>query len=239
MIRSLPLKNRTLGFTLIEVLLAVAVFAIVLGAINTVFFGALRLRNKTMEAFETALPLQQALNIIQKDLEGIMIPGGRFAGTLTTAPEGLENPTSFAGERVTPDIHTASGLVNESALWADVQKVAYFLAMPTNSSDQPGGRDLIRQVTRNLLPVTYEEPETQWLMSGLQAMRLEYYDGLTWTETWDSSTSTNLPKAIKVQITLDSDLIGTSRTPAPIEMIVPILVQASASSTEEAAGGAQ
>ena len=35
------------AFTLIEVLLAVAVFAIVLGAINSVFFGAWGLLKKT------------------------------------------------------------------------------------------------------------------------------------------------------------------------------------------------
>src|SRR5688572_6831662 len=125
--------RRTRGFTLIEVLLAVSVFAIVLAAINSVFFGALRLRNRTVESLESALPLRQALSFIQKDLEGIMVPGGRLAGTFTTTIQSMTNNTAFMGERVTPDIFTSSGNVGELARWADVQKVAYFLTVPTNN----------------------------------------------------------------------------------------------------------
>ena len=235
-----PSEMRKSGFTLIEVLLAVAVFAIVLAAINSVFFGALRLRNKTIQSFETALPLQQTLQIIQRDFEGIMLPGGKLGGTFTTTIEGMENQQQgFVGERVTPDIYTAAGSVNELAQWADVQKVAYFLTLPTNSSSASPGKDLVRQVTHNLLPVNVEEVQPQWLMSGLHDLRLQFYDGLTWTETWDNTVTTNLPKAIKVQITLAEDQAGSTRDPAPIELVVPVFVQGtSTNATEQSAGGA-
>ena len=222
------------AFTLIEVLLAVAVFAIVLGAINSVFFGALRLRNKTTEAFETALPLQHTLNVIQRDFEGIMIPGGRFGGSFTTTLEGISNNAAFIGERITPDIYTSSGTVGDSAHWADVQKVAYFLAVPTNSAGFVSeGKELLRQVTGNLLPASVEESEVQFMMGGVQAMSLQYFDGLSWAESW---AYTNLPSAIKVQIALTRDYTNSSRLAAPIELIVPIMVQGTTNSTEEARG---
>ena len=223
------------AFTLIEVLLAVAVFAIVLGAINSVFFGALRLRNKTTETLEACVPLQQALNTIQRDLEGMMLPGGRFAGTFSTSADGMSNQTAFIGERLTPDIFTTSGSVSDSARWADAQKVAYFLALPTNSARArvSDGKDLVRQVTANLLPVNVEESEVQWLMSGVQDIALQYFDGLVWSEMW---TYTNLPTAIKVQLTLAADYASSTKTPAPIELIVPVLVQASTNSTESGGG---
>jgi type II secretion system protein J len=228
------------AFTLIEVLLAVSVFAIVLAAINSVFFGALRLRNKTVETLELALPLRQTVSFIQKDLEGIMLPGGRLSGAFTTTIQGMSNGMSFMGERVTPDIYTSSGNVGELARWADVQKVAYFLAAPTNNISGEDGKDLVRLVTRNLLGINIEEQEAQYLMKGVEKVLLQYYDGLTWTDTWDSSTSTNLPNAVKVQITLAEDHIGTRRMPAPIELVVPILVRAAeTNSTEQASGGGQ
>lgn len=233
MTRTGPASNGR-AFTLIEVLLAVSVFAIVLGAINSVFFGALRLRNKTTEAFETALPLQHTLNTIQRDFEGIMLPGGQFAGSFSTSVEAISNNAAFLGERVTPDLYTSSGAVGDFAAWADVQKVAYYLALPTNTTATLAtGKDLIRQVTANMLPVNVEESEVQWLMGGVQQMTLQYYDGLNWAETWDQ---TNLPGAIKVQITLAKDYKGSTKTVAPIELVVPILVQA-ATATEEAGGG--
>jgi len=40
------------AFTLIEIMLAVAIFAVVLAAINGVFYGAMRLRAKTAAAVE-------------------------------------------------------------------------------------------------------------------------------------------------------------------------------------------
>jgi general secretion pathway protein J len=229
-----PAPIRARAFTLIEVLLAVSVFAIVLGAINSVFFGALRLRNKTTEAFETALPLQHTLNIIQRDFDGIMIPGGRFGGSFTTTLEGISNNAAFIGERITPDIYTSSGAVGESAQWSDVQKVAYFLAIPTNSAGLVGeGKELVRQVTGNLLAANVEESEVQFLMGGVQAMSLQYYDGLNWADSW---AYTNLPSAIKVQIALAKHFTNSSRTPMPIELIVPIMVQGTTNSTEEAGG---
>jgi general secretion pathway protein J len=226
--------NAIKAFTLIEVLLAVSVFAIVLGAINSVFFSALRLRNKSVEAFESALPLQQAVSFIQKDLEGIMIPGGRLAGTFTTSVQSLSNNVAFIGERVSPDIYTSSGNVSELARWADVQKVAYFLALPTNTLGAEGGKDLVRLVTRNLLPANVEEQELQHLMSGVESMRFQYYDGLAWADT---STSSNFPVGIKVQITLSDDYVGTTRIPAPVELVVPVLVKSPTSSTGQADGG--
>ena len=48
------------AFTLIEVLLAVGIFAIVLFAINTVFFSALKLERATNRAVDARAPLNQA-----------------------------------------------------------------------------------------------------------------------------------------------------------------------------------
>jgi hypothetical protein len=122
--------------------------------------------------------------------------------------------------------------------WAEVQKVAYFLALPTNNA---AGKDLIRSISRNPLPVNVaEEPEQQWLMGGVDSMALQYYDGRAWTEVWDSSLATNLPLAIKVQIALARE-DGRRSDQAPIEFIVPVMVQpltnATASATATGGGG--
>ena len=68
------------AFTLIEMLLAVAICAIVLVAINGVFAAAVRLRDRTSEAIEDALPVTRALEIMHRDLKGAVGPGGFLAG---------------------------------------------------------------------------------------------------------------------------------------------------------------
>jgi prepilin-type N-terminal cleavage/methylation domain-containing protein len=62
------------AFTLIEVLLAVGIFAIVLFAINTVFFSALKLERATSRIVDARAPLNQAFAILRHDLQGAVQP---------------------------------------------------------------------------------------------------------------------------------------------------------------------
>jgi hypothetical protein len=92
--------------------------------------------------------------------------------------------------------------------------------------------DLFRSVTRNLLPVMQDQTEEQFLMAGVQAITFQYYDGSAWKDTWDSTQpdsatglSNNLPCAIRMDLQLynENPSLGT---PAPAELIVPLLAQA-------------
>src|ERR1051325_566285 len=64
------------AFTLLEILLAVAIFSIVLAAISSVFASALRLHISTSRNLEEAAPLDLALNVMRRDLQGAVPPGG-------------------------------------------------------------------------------------------------------------------------------------------------------------------
>src|ERR1044071_8715978 len=70
------------AFTLIELILAIGVAAIVLIAVNTVFFSALRLRNATTEMVDDATPIENAITILRRDLMCAVspIPGGIMSG---------------------------------------------------------------------------------------------------------------------------------------------------------------
>jgi type II secretion system protein J len=216
-----------------EVLLAVAIFAVVLAAVQGVFFGALQLRNKTSAAIEQSLPLQHTLHIIRRDLAHMILPGGAFAGelisdTLSTATNQGFAPTSLPMISSTPEFGTAVGVPDEAAPWGDVQRVFYFIAPSTNRS---GETDLYRAVRRNLLPVLTEEPERQWLMSGVADLRMLFFDGLAWREDWDSTTSTGaLPQGVRIELGLDPTTTDRT-TPELVELVMPLLVQASTNTT--------
>ncbi len=216
--------NRARGFTLIEVLLAVVIFAIVLAAMSTVFYSALRLRNRTAAHLEEKLPIQHATAIMQRDLAGLVAPGGMLASNLTTAASG-----AMQAQNATP-FFVNTGNIDDTSPWGEVQKVAYYL---TDSTNQPGSKDLMRAVTRNLLAPAEEVPVTQWLMSGVRNLAFSFYDGTAWTETWDSSVTTNLPTAIKVQIELAS-LDAGQPVETPMEFVVPVVVQIRTNQTKKA-----
>jgi type II secretion system protein J len=203
------------GFTLIEVLFAVLIFSIVLVAIHTVFYSAVHLRNKAVQAFDQMLPLNQALAVIRQDLAGIVVPGGVLCGAFVTQGQSDTNLLS-------PGFYTTSGTLAEDQPWGEVQKVNYYLADSTN---QVAGKDLFRSVSRNLLPVSEEAIENQRLMSGVDELVLWFYDGTQWREAWDSTVDDPpLPYAIKVQLFLTP---GTNQPitaqQLPVELIVPLI----------------
>jgi type II secretion system protein J len=226
------------GFTLLEILLALAVSGIVLSVVTTVYFSALQLRNRTAQSFDDALPLQHAVMVMKRDLAALLPPGGTLSGELQSTPgsESMSSMNLFAnGQQVSPLLHTATGFIDDYTPFADVQKVAYFLVDPTNSYAL--GRDLIRVVSGNLLPATTDESSSRWLMGGVESMYFQFYDGTAWLDTWDSTTSSNLPMAIKIQLALATDETQPNYyVQDPIEIVVPVLAQAVTTESAETGG---
>ena len=232
------------AFTLLELLLAVLVFSIVLGAIHVVFFSAFRLRNRTAEAIERSLPLQQTLAIIKRDLGNIVPPGGTLSGALQSTPtiSTSGGMTGSIGTQNAPHFYTTTGIVDDSGPWSEIRRVSYFLSAPTN--DTPG-LDLIRSVARNLLPISQDETDDQFLMSGVETIAFQYFDGNAWRDSWDSTQvdsasglSNNLPRAIKLELGLYQEN-RTAGLPAPVQLVVPLVVMARTNLSAEASGGAQ
>ena len=234
------------AFTLLELLLALLVFSVVLGAIHVVFFSAFKLRNRTADAIERSLPVQQALAIIKRDLANLVPPGGALSGALQSTPtisSGSGTSTSGAMNHQTgPQFYTAVGIVDDNRPWGEIERVSFFLAQATN---QTPGQDLYRSVARNLLPVLQDETEDQFLMSGVESITFQYYDGNAWKDTWDStqadtttSLTNNLPRAIKMDLQLynENRSFGASE---PVELIVPVMVVQRTNFTTTVSGGGQ
>lgn len=207
------------AFTLIEVMLALTVSAIVLAAIGGVFFSAMRLRDRTSAMLDETVPLYQALAIIRRDFQGALPPSSSalvpIAGDFKTDPNN-------AG-RI--QFYTTSGTLNENDPWGDVQQVVYELR---DSSDaQRRGKDLYRTVSRNVLSTSAEQPTSETpLLGNVQSLEFECYDGGNWLPSWDTSISeTNLPVAVRVKVRLAGDNDANSSAQQPYEMVVPVLSQ--------------
>ncbi|MGH7977066.1 MAG: type II secretion system protein GspJ [Limisphaerales bacterium] len=213
-----PNQNNVRAFTLIEMVLAIGISALVLVAIGSVLIAALNLRNATQSAVDEATPVDQALSVLRRDLECAVTPtngtdkilSGDFKVGNVTSP-GISQPVAI-------EMFTATGELNENKPWGDIQRVTYELKNPTDRS--ASGMDLIRSVTRNLLPVATPDVDDQWMMSGVQSIAFSCFDGAQWSDTWDTtsltSSDTNLPVAVRVQI----QLVGNKTQ--PIEIVVPI-----------------
>ncbi len=212
----------TSAFTLIEVLLAVAIASVVLTAIGSLFFGAMQLRARTAEVTEANLPLDHVLAVMKRDFANI-VPPGTLAGPMAseTTAVGLSQPVAL-------EIFSASGRLSDEFPWGDIQRIDYSLNEPTNRS-LATGKDLVRNVTRNLLATIPEPPEQQLLISDVEKLQFSYCDGTNWVETW-SSTQSNTPSAIKVLITFTTPKSGRHAN-YPLQFLVPVATEARTNQT--------
>ena len=102
---------------------------------------------------------------------------------------------------------------------------------------EPVGCGTTSQVTT--LPATSTtDSDKQWLLGNVRNLAFTFYDGATWTDSWDSTTKTNLPRAIKVQVELAA-ADPAQPAPAPLEVVVPILVTGRTNQTAAATTGGQ
>jgi type II secretion system protein J len=229
------------AFTLIEMLLAVAICAIVLVAINGVFATAVRLRDKTSNAIEESLPVNRASEIMYRDLKGAVGPGGVLAGDFKCGAQAMGSTMGLSGEAGSAglDFFTSTGAIGGKAPWGDIQEVFYELKAPTDRNQ--AGMDLVRCINRNILATTTQTPEIQWLMGSVQNLQFDCYDGTQWQNTWDTSAgntgNTNLPVAVRIRIQLVARQGEAARNQQPLEILVPLVTQTLTNSTTVTTGG--
>jgi type II secretion system protein J len=223
------------AFTLIEVLTAVAIFSVVVAAINAVFFAALRLRNRAAQATEDLTPTERVISVMKRDLLAAIPPGRTLSGELTTSPTTMGVGMAMPGSAL--EFHTASGLISDDAPWGDAQRVAFYLRRATAPTGG-GGQELVRSVTRNLLATAQAVPEEQLLLEDVEQLQFSFFDGNQWRQSWNSNvtataSSTNqtmMPLAVEVLIQ-QTELEGRVRP--PVRFVVPITTEVLASSNTE------
>lgn len=219
---------RKRAFTLIEVLFATVAFAIVLASINTVFFAALRMRERSDEKLKTIRPQFQALEIIKQDLRATFYSEGFRADRFWCEPS---TGVSVAADQL--QFFTTTGSTSELTPWPDVQQIEYYLAPTLDPRKSPQTLDLVRAVTRNFLITTVQPPVEQRLATGITGFQLSFYDGEIWQDTWDSEVQDPvLPKAVQIYLEF-APTNQTKQLPPSLTQMVAILAEPRLAEAEE------
>lgn len=209
------------AFTLIELVLAMAACAVLLVAIYGIFSKAVHLRDNAMARARDSRVKARAAGVLRNDLRNAIVSGGTLAATLVGSRQGPSG--SFPGylkftTTTTPDVNEIPG--------ADVQQVEYYIVTDPAATDQKAGM-LVRTYVRNLLAATVEVATEEPLLAGVESMEVEFFDGASWQDSWEVTTdSKTLPQAVRVRLQ-PARAESSTRAPAPIEVLVPWLTQAS------------
>jgi type II secretion system protein J len=211
--------NNKKAFTLVEMILAVGVAALVLIVVNVVLFTALHLRDATADTVDAESPVDAAVTFLKRDLQCCVTPTNGTSKVLSGDFRVGNISSTGVSDPVAIEMFTATGALSDSQPWGDIQRVTYELKNAADPSVP--GKDLYRSVLRNLLTVSTPTVDDQFMLSGVTSVKFSCYDGAQWNDTWDTtsltSVNTNLPLAVRVDI----QMAGNANA-QPVEIVVPI-----------------
>jgi hypothetical protein len=197
--------------------LALGAGAITLAGVYGLFSKAVHLRNDATERVRVARMRMHAQSVIRNDLNHAIISGGTMAAVLEGSKQGLAN---FPGYLKFMTTTQRDGGGDDSVPANELQQVEYYIVTDPDSTDVRSGM-LVRATDTNVLAVTRENPPEERLLTGIESMDVEFYDGNSWQTSWKYSTEeTTLPRAIRVRIQPGAATIGGTK-PVPIEVLVP------------------
>jgi len=190
------IKKTQYGFTLLEVLIAVAIFSVVSLASFTIFDTVLRGDENSKIRSDRQNELQRAFLLIERDFTQIAKRNMRVNGEAPSDSFLQTADDSFlADEQAIAFVR--NGWTNPGLLLprSDIQSVAYRLEEET-----------LQRLHYNFVDaVVGQEPKIRPLISQVTSLDFEFYDGKKWQKKW---SGTALPQAIAIEIeTLDYGLI--------------------------------
>ncbi len=189
-------SQKASGFTLLEVLIAVAIFSIIslssFTLFNTVLNGDEISKARTTRNNE----LQRAFLFLERDITQIARRSIRLNGEKPIESYLLTTNDSFqVNEQALSFVR--HGWTNPGLLLprSDMQAVAYRVVDET-----------LERLHFNFVDaVVGEEPRVRPLLNNVNTVLFEFYDGRKWQESWSGKT---LPQAIAIEVdTIDFGLI--------------------------------
>ena len=184
--------DRQQGFTLLEMLVAIALFAILSMSAYQVLRSVLRTSEMTKQHAEALSRLQYAFDWMDRDLSHAMIrPVQRLSA--------IVRPDFTAGPGV--DGSEADGIEIVHNNWLNPGWV-----QPRSQFERAGYRLRNGELERLSYPLPdmpeQTLPRVTSLLSGVSQFKLRYFDGSRWQTRWQASTL--LPKAIEVTLVIQN-----------------------------------
>ncbi|MSP24106.1 MAG: prepilin-type N-terminal cleavage/methylation domain-containing protein [Myxococcales bacterium] len=214
-------RPRLRAFTLIEVLLAISVVALLGVLIYSAFEGMSRARTNMTSVASRHQAGRQALARMTREISSAFLSAHKNFDALQNVRE-----TGFFGrdqrhDRL--DFTTFSHVrLAANSHESDQAELSYFVAR-----GEHGTLDLVRRVSRFIDAEPRRGGVVEVMVEDVEKFELQYLDAITneWVDSWDSSQVTGqlarLPAQVRITLKLHT---GKNHRPAEFETKVPIAV---------------
>jgi prepilin-type N-terminal cleavage/methylation domain-containing protein len=181
------------GFSLMELLLAVAIFSVIALCLYSTFSGGIRIWRRQEEALRSSQGVRMALDAMSRELKGAMNYSAPKNNPSLSADLTAEKYPVFSGSDNTLAFVTAAA--------GKIEKVTYFFE---NSSGSAGA--LKKRVAFQADGFNEDTEKADTIISGVNAVLFEYAytpekagDPLVWQNSWNQD---KLPQDVRITLTM-------------------------------------
>jgi general secretion pathway protein J len=187
------------GFTLLEVLVALALLAVIASALYGSYFTLFRGKETTLAAMEERREIRDSLDMLRRELSSAWIRPGKPAVVFVVEDrDQFGKPASrLAFATIAPPL--AGGLPVSDQLSVEYTALSGDKTMTLSRSAQ--------DLYKGSKPFKYTQIEK------IEGFLVECSpDGTKWVKSWDSAINVNLPKAVRItlQVREGSQTVGYS-----------------------------
>jgi type II secretion system protein J len=188
------------GFTLLEMIVAAAIFTLVVAGAFALFDGSRRLSARADARAEMLQTARAALRAIEVDLKAAVKLGSAYdSGFIGTDGGAMNDQLEFLAVSSPSSEVSIDGFRDATITRrSDLSKVWYWIEKDTAKT----AHGLVRERLGVLFPPesrTRREEDVETLSTEVTGLNLRYYDG-QWRESWNSTQSGTMPRAVEVAI---------------------------------------
>ena len=206
-----PVKRKSKGFTLIEVLVTMVVVSMVLTLVYQAFSKTVQSKDYVEAGNEMYHELRWALNKISLDLTSAYVSRGKNANSLFLGVSKL-NPDGIPQDMIhfTSFSHVRYSAAERSS---DQCEISYFVVQDPQTEQYV----LFRREDYTLDDDLESGGEILDLIDGIIAFNIRYYNGEGWVDDWDSRNYTEMEEQF-VEINVEQTEEMVDQVPPGVEI---------------------
>jgi prepilin-type N-terminal cleavage/methylation domain-containing protein len=198
------------GFTLLELAVATAIFAIVVAATYSLFDSARGITTRAEFRAQLFQSARAALQAVEDDLRGAVLLGAAYDTGFIGTNVGSEKEPLDKLEFISVNRHSGAPYdvtVPDAVRGIDVCKVSYMVE--ADEKRKPHG--LLRERPLELTPPggpVHRDEDVTGIADDVAYVNFRYFDNGQWVESWDSTQTRKLPKAVEVTVYIRGEWRG-------------------------------